>query len=68
MQDGEFVTFSEVDGMPELNRGKPFKVINCKVAALPKFCSVHVFMLNLLPCLNCYCWDLCGFQWLLANA
>lgn len=31
MQDGEYVTFSEVEGMPELNKGKPFKVTNCKV-------------------------------------
>ena len=37
VQDGEYVSFSEVEGMPELNRGKPFKVINCKVAAMPKF-------------------------------
>ncbi|KAK9812201.1 hypothetical protein WJX73_003893 [Symbiochloris irregularis] len=29
-QDGEHVIFSEVEGMPELNKGKPFKVINCK--------------------------------------
>ena len=31
LQDGEYVVFSEVDGMPELNKGKPFKVLNCKV-------------------------------------
>ena len=34
LQDGMFVTFSEVEGMAELNDGKPRKVQNVKVRAL----------------------------------
>ena len=34
LQDGMFVTFSEVQGMAELNDGKPRKVQNVKVGAL----------------------------------
>jgi hypothetical protein len=30
-QDGELVTFAEVQGMPQLNNHKPIKVKNCKV-------------------------------------
>lgn len=29
-QDGQLVTFAEVQGMTELNSHKPIKVINCK--------------------------------------
>jgi hypothetical protein len=32
LQDGELVTFSEVDGMPQLNGHKGIKVKNCKVS------------------------------------
>ena len=34
LQDGMFVTFSEVEGMAELNDGKPRRVQNVKVGAL----------------------------------
>lgn len=30
-QDGEMVTFTEVQGMPELNDGAPRRIKNCKV-------------------------------------
>lgn len=33
MQDGDEVTFSEVEGMTQLNSHKPVKVKNCKVSA-----------------------------------
>ena len=33
LQDGDEVVFSEVEGMTELNDGKPRRIKNCKVRA-----------------------------------
>lgn len=34
-QDGEYVTFGEVEGMPDLNSAsKPFKITNCKACLI----------------------------------
>ena len=36
-QDGQLVTFSEVEGMTELNDGNPRRVKNCRVRQMKKF-------------------------------
>lgn len=40
-QDGELVTFSEVEGMPQLNGHKGIKVKNCKVRHGAPPCVTH---------------------------
>ena len=35
MQDGQLVTFTEVEGIPQLNDGKPRRVKNVKVLNSP---------------------------------
>ena len=54
VQDGQLVTFAEVDGMPTLNDKTPRRIKNVKVSrASMQRKPCFLCLLSTLPCLSC---------------